>query len=214
LSHPAGRRDGRNTVRTAKETLTSRPKETLTSRRNRLRRADVSGAAARRLLDGSDEGPSALPQLLAAAAAPATDAELQGEAAARGAFRSSVQADRLPLRNPRRTRARAATAIVTTKIIAAIALPAGTAGGVAHATKSYTAHPQEAPAVRGTETATFGSLSPSGITAVPSAQAPDDSSRSDSVTETGEAAGDGTVSSPGIEAGARGPLWRCDARCT
>ena len=51
------------------------------------RRLDrLSGTAAQRLLDGGD-GPPPLPQLLAAATAPATPAELRGESAARAAFR-------------------------------------------------------------------------------------------------------------------------------
>jgi hypothetical protein len=104
----------------------------------------LSGAAAHRLLDGGDDGPPPLAQLLAAATAPATAAELQGEAAARAAFRSAAHTTPAQLGSPRRRVGAKTAAIVTTKIIVALALTAGTAGGVALATNS-SSHLQQNP---------------------------------------------------------------------
>ena len=174
-------------------------------------RHTLSGATAHCLLDGSADGPFPLPQLLAAATAPATAAELQGEEAARAAFRSSVHATPVPLRGSRRARARTATTIVVAKVIAAVALTAGGAGGIAVATNSYSAHLQQNPAVIGTDTATVRDVSPSMTTTsttVASTQAPGGAARSDSSTHRGEEAGDGAVPSPNPTTG------RCAALCT
>jgi hypothetical protein len=100
----------------------------------------LTGATAQRLLDGGD-GPSPLPQLLAAATTPATAAELLGEAAARAAFRSSTHSVPLPHDLPRRTPVRATSSIIIAKVIAAITLTAGTAGGITLATTSTPADP-------------------------------------------------------------------------
>jgi hypothetical protein len=103
------------------------------------RRLDrLSGATAQRLLDGGD-GPPPLPQLLAAATAPATPAELRGESAARAAFRTSAHS--APLPHPRRSTVRTTTTIIVAKAIAAIALTASTAGSIALATTSTPADP-------------------------------------------------------------------------
>ena len=75
-----------------------------------------------------------LPQLLAAASAPATATELRGESAARAAFRSSMHPAPLPDDLPRRSTVRVTTSIMIAKAIAAIALTAGTAGSIALAT--------------------------------------------------------------------------------
>ena len=166
----------------------------------------LSGAKARRLLDGSDDGPSPLPQLLAAATAPATAAELQGEEAACAAFRSSVHATAVPLGGPRKTRAKTAATIMAAKIIAAVAVTASGAGGVAVATNSYSAHLPQNPVVSGTDTATVRDVSPSGTTTsttVPSREAPD----GDSSTNGDEDADDGAV--PPLN-----PAGRCAAPCT
>ena len=100
----------------------------------------LSGTTAQRLLDGGD-GPSPLPQLLAAASAPATPTELRGESAARAAFRSSVHPAPLPDDLPRRATVRVTTSIMIAKAIAAIALTAGTAGSIALATTATPADP-------------------------------------------------------------------------
>jgi hypothetical protein len=190
------------------------------SRRCRALGAALSGTAARRLLDGVDDGSSPLPQLLAAASAPATDAELQGEAAARAVFRSAVHATPVPVGGSRKARARTATAIVTAKIIAAVILTAGTAGGVALATNSYSAQLRQNPVVSGTDTATAGAVSPSRAatsTTAPSTQVPDGSARSDSSTAPGaddEAARGGTSPSVRSEALSAGMAGRCMALCT
>jgi hypothetical protein len=212
LSHPARRRDGRNTARTSSDRLPI-------WRRRRLLGAGLSEATARRLLDGSDDGPPPLPQLLAAATAPGTAAELQGETTARAAFRAAAHSTAAPLRGPRTARARTATAIVTTKVIAALALTAGTAGGVTLATSSYSAHLQQNPAVSGTDTATFGRVSPQQIpapTAVPPTAAPDGTAPSGDAagTDDGRAAGAGPVAPPGPGAAPPRPALRCEVRCT
>jgi hypothetical protein len=102
----------------------------------------LTGAVARRLLDGGG-GPSPLPELLAAAQAPATAAELQGEPAARAAFRSSLHTCPLPPDIPRRSPVKTTTTIMVAKAIAAIALTASTAGGVALATHSSPTAPKQ-----------------------------------------------------------------------
>lgn len=118
----------------------------------------VTGATAQRLLDGGD-GPPPLPQLLAAATAPATAAELHGEAAARTAFRSSTHSAPLPCDIPRRTPVHATSSIIIAKVIAAITLTASTAGGIALANNST---PTDQPARTTSEStdtgATFSSL--------------------------------------------------------
>jgi hypothetical protein len=100
----------------------------------------LTGATAQRLLDG-DDGPPPLPQLLAAATAPATAAELRGEATARTAFRSSTHSAPLPHHIPRRTPVHATSSIIIAKVIAAITLTASTAGGIALATTSTPTDP-------------------------------------------------------------------------
>ena len=107
----------------------------LTRRTGRL-----SAAAAQRLLDGGG-GPPPLPQLLAAAAAPPAPAELRGEPAARAAFRSSVHTAPLPHDIPRKSPVHATSTIMVAKAIAAIALTASTAGGIALATSTTPADP-------------------------------------------------------------------------
>jgi len=100
----------------------------------------LTGATAQRLLDGG-HGPAPLPQLLAAATAPATAAELHGEAAACAAFRSSTHSAPLPHDIPRRTPVHGTSSIIIAKAIAAITLTASTAGGIALATTSTPASP-------------------------------------------------------------------------
>ena len=97
------------------------------------------------------------PQLLAAATAPATAAELQGESAARAAFRSSMHSAPLPDDLPRRPPVRVTTSIMIAKAIAAIALTASTAGGIALATTSTPADPHARPA---SESAATGDARP------------------------------------------------------
>ena len=110
----------------------------------RRRLPPVSGAVARQQLDGG-HGPSPLPELLAAARAPATAAELRSEPAARAAFRCSVHTHPSPLPHdiPRRNPMRTTTTILVAKAIAAIALTASTAGGVALATHSSPTTPRD-----------------------------------------------------------------------
>jgi hypothetical protein len=105
-----------------------------------IRSGRLSGATAQRLLDGGD-GPPPLPQLLAAATAPATAAELRGEEAARAAFRCAEHTSPLPHDIPRRSPVRTTSAIMIAKVIAAITLTASTAGGVALATTSTPTDP-------------------------------------------------------------------------
>ncbi|MDT0352186.1 hypothetical protein [Pseudonocardia charpentierae] len=189
------------------------------SRRRRARSTTtLSGAVAHRLLDGSDDAPAPLRQLLAAATAPASEAELQGEDAARAAFRSAVHATPDPLRDSRRVRATTTTGILTAKIIAALALTATTAGGVALATNSYSAHLQS-PVVSGSAGAgaQVSGVSPSGMTTSTSTPTPEGDDRSDSsasLGDDGEAAADGTVPSRAPAAPSRGPGGPCEARCT
>jgi hypothetical protein len=190
------------------------------SRRRRARgTTTLSGAVANRLLDGSDDGPAPLQQLLAAATAPASAAELQGEDAARAAFRSAVHAAPVPLRDSRRVRATTATGILTAKIIAALALTASTAGGVALATNSYSAHPQQSPVVSGSARAgaQVGGVSPSGMTTSTTTPTPDGDARSDSsapLGDDGEAVDAGTVPPRAPAAPSPGPAAPCGARCT
>ena len=189
------------------------------SRRRRARgTTTLSGAVANRLLDGSDDGPAPLQQLLAAATAPASAAELQGEDAARAAFRSAVHATPVPLRDSRRVRATTATGILTAKIIAALALTASTAGGVALATNSYSAHPQQSPVVSGSARAgaQVGGVSPSGMTTSTTTPTPDGDARSDSsasLGDDGETSDDGAVPPRAPAAPSPRPA-PCDARCT
>ena len=213
MSPLARRRDDRNTVRATRAQMPF-------SRRRRARSTGtLSGAAAHRLLDGSDDAPAPLRQLLAAATAPASEAELQGEDAARAAFRSAVHATPVPLRDSRRVRATTATGILTAKIIAALALTASTAGGVALATNSYSAHPQQSPVVSGSARAgaQVSGVSPSGMTTSTTMPTPDGDARSDSsapLGDDGEAADDGTVPPRAPAAPSPGPAGPCEARCT
>jgi hypothetical protein len=127
-------------------------------------RGRLSAATTRRLLDGG-EGPSPLPQLLAAASAPATAAELRGEAAALAAFRSAPHAAPLPHDEPRRPPVRAASTFMIAKAVAAIALTASTAGGIALATTSTPADPPARPTREAVATNSAGP--PSLVSAVP-----------------------------------------------
>jgi hypothetical protein len=213
LSPLARRRDDRNTVRATRAQVPF-------SRRRRARSTGtLSGAAAHRLLDGSDDAPAPLRQLLAAATAPASEAELQGEDAARAAFRSAVHATPVPLRDSRRVRATTATGILTAKIIAALALTASTAGGVALATNSYSAHPPQSPVVSGSARAgaQVSGVSPSGMTTSTAMQTPGGDDRSDSsapLGDDGEAADDDAVPPRAPAAPSPGPAGPCEARCT
>ncbi|HWM38132.1 MAG TPA: hypothetical protein VNS49_13550 [Streptomyces sp.] len=187
------------------------------SRRRRARgTTTLSGAVANRLLDGSDDGPAPLQQLLAAATAPASAAELQGEDAARAAFHSAVHAAPVPLRDSRRVRATTATGVLTAKIIAALALTASTAGGVALATNSYSAHPPQSPVVSGSARAgaQVSGVSPSGMTTSTTMPTPDGDALSDSSAPLGDdgEADDGVPPrAPAAPSPAAGP---CEARCT
>jgi hypothetical protein len=213
LSPLARRRDDRNTVRATKAQMPF-------SRRRRARSTGtLSGAAAHRLLDGSDDAPAPLRELLAAATAPAMEAELQGEDAARAAFRSAVHATPVPIRDSRRFRATTATGILTAKIIAALALTATTAGGVALATNSYSAHPQQSPVVSGSARAgaQVGGVSPSGMTTSTTTPTPDGDARSDSsasLGDDGETSDDGAVPPRAPAAASPRPAGPCEARCT
>jgi hypothetical protein len=100
----------------------------------------LSAAATRRLLDGGD-GPPPLAQILAAATAPSTVTELRGESAARAAFRSSPHSTPFPHDVPRRFPVHAASTFMIAKAVAAVALAASTAGGIALATTSTPADP-------------------------------------------------------------------------
>jgi hypothetical protein len=213
LSPLARRRDDRNTVRATRV-------QTPFSRRRRTRSTTtLSGAVAHRLLDGSDDAPAPLRQLLAAATAPASEAELQGEDAARAAFRSAVHATTVPLRDARRVRATTATGILTAKIIAALALTASTAGGVALATNSYSAHPPQSPVVSGSARASaqVSGVSPSGMTTSTTMLTPDGDARSDSsasLGDDGEAVDDRAVPLRAPAAPSPRPAGPCEARCT
>ena len=123
----------------------------------------LTGATAQRLLDGGD-GPPPLPQLVAAATAPATAAELRGEAAARAAFRSSTHSAPLSPDIPRRAPVRVTSSVIIAKVIAAITLTAGTAGGIALATTSTPADPH---ARTISETTASGDAAPSLVIASP-----------------------------------------------
>ena len=123
----------------------------------------LTGATAQRLLDGGD-GPPPLPQLVAAVTAPATAAELRGEAAARAAFRSSTHAAPLSPDIPRRAPVRVTSSVIIAKVIAAITLTASTAGGIALATTSAPADPH-ARAI--SETTASGDAAPSLVIASP-----------------------------------------------
>jgi hypothetical protein len=133
----------------------------------------LSGATAQRLLDGGD-GPSPLPQLLAAASAPATAAELRGESDALAAFRSSVHSAPLPGDLNRRSPVRITTSIMIAKAIAAIALTAGTAGGIALATSSAPADPYARPTSESATVAAAAAPFPVVTTPAPAGAAPDD----------------------------------------
>ena len=123
----------------------------------------LTGATAQRLLDGG-HGPAPLPQLLSAATAPATAAELHGEAAACAAFRSSMHSAPLPHDIPRRTPVHATSSIIIAKVIAAITLTASTAGGIALATTST---PADQPARTTSESTTTGDAASSLVIASP-----------------------------------------------
>jgi hypothetical protein len=142
------------------------------SRRRRARSTTtLSGAVAHRLLDGSDDAPAPLRQLLAAATAPAS---------------------------------------------AALALTASTAGGVALATNSYSAHPPQSPVVSGSARAgaQVSGVSPSGMSTSTAMQTPGGDDRSDSSAPLGEAGDDGIVPPRADAAASPGPAGPCEARCT
>jgi hypothetical protein len=213
LSHLARRRNGPKAPRSGGH-------HTPGSRHHRGHGVALSGSAARRLLDGDDDGPSPLPQLLAAATAPATAAELRGEAAARAAFRYSTHDAPAVLRGPRTARLKTTAAIVTAKIIAAVAITAGTAGGVALATNSYSANLQQSPTGSGTDTASVGGIGLSRTTTppvIPSTQSADSTARSSRSAGSGDdstGARDSTLTSPRPQAPSSGVPKRCEARCT
>jgi hypothetical protein len=119
----------------------------------------LSAAATRRLLDGGD-GPPPLAQILAAATAPTTVAELRGESAARAAFRSSPHPTPLPHDPPRRSPLHAASTFMIAKAVAAVALAASTAGSIALATTSTPADPH---ALITSEAATTDGVPPSAV---------------------------------------------------
>ena len=143
------------------------------------RRLDrLSGTAAQRLLDGGD-GPPPLPQLLAAATAPATPAELRGESTARAAFRTSVHTAPLPHDIPRRSPVHATSTIMIAKAIAAIALTASTAGGIALATTSTPVDPH--PRTTSESAAITGDVLPSSLPLT--TPGPTDAARADAEEE-------------------------------
>jgi hypothetical protein len=152
----------------------------------------LSAATAQRVLDGGD-GPPPLPQLLAAASAPGTTAELRGESAARAAFRSSQRTAPLPHGIPRRSRVHTTSAIVITKAIAAIALTASTAGGIALATTATPAEPQ---ARTTTASSPTGEAAASSLLAI--TPEPDEETRLDDAGEVP------TTGAPGPRGGAAG----------
>jgi hypothetical protein len=165
----------------------------------RLRRSPrISAAVARRLLDGGD-GPTPLPELLAAARAPATTAELRGEEAARAAFRSSLETAPLPHDLVRRPPVKTTTTIMLAKAIAAIALTASTAGGVALATDSRSTPPEGHVAAGGERATTSDTLAadlPAASTTA-SAAGPQDAARpGTSFAPPGDDSGAKAVRSP------------------
>ena len=148
------------------------------------RHGRLTGATAQRLLDGGD-GPPPLPQLVAAAKAPAAAAELRGEAAARAAFRSSTHAAPIPPDIPRRAPVRVTSSVIIAKVVAAITLTASTAGGIALATTSTPADPL-ARAI--SEPTASGGTAPSLVIASPtSTRALDDPENLDGSNGTTEA---------------------------
>jgi hypothetical protein len=164
----------------------------------------LSGATAQRLLDGGD-GPSPLPQLLAAASAPATAAELRGESDALAAFRSSVHSAPLPCDLNRRSPVRITTSIMIAKAIAAIALTAGTAGGIALATSSAPADPYARPISESATVAAAASPFPVVTAPTPARAAPADlegTAGALAPERPGRAGGAGTTvrTTPGTEA--------------
>jgi hypothetical protein len=170
-----------------------------------------SGATAQRLLDGGD-GPPPLPQLLAAATAPATPAELRGESAARAAFRTSVHS--APLPHPRRSTVRTTTTIIVAKAIAAIALTASTAGGIALATTSTPADPDAR--TMSESAATGAAASPSLVVTTPTpteAELDDSDAAADALAAepSGGPGGAGTAVRTTPEAKAPHPTGLCRA---
>jgi hypothetical protein len=163
----------------------------------------MSGATAKRLLDGG-AGPAPLPQLLAAAAAPATAAELHGEVAALAGFRSSVHSAPLPDDPTWRSRVRVTSSIMVVKAIAAIALTAGTAGGIALATTATPAGPQ---AETTSESAVRVAAAPSPRSRQSTGDAPDGSAD----TLVGPTGGAGTAVRRTPEAEAPRPTGPCRA---
>jgi hypothetical protein len=163
----------------------------LTRRTGRL-----SAAAAQRLLDGGG-GPPPLPQLLAAAAAPPAPAELRGEPAARAAFRSSLHTAPRPHDIPRKSPVRATSTFMVAKAIAAIALTASTAGGIALATSSTPADP---PARTTSESAATDAAPASLVVATPGPGAvlddPDGTAGARAAAPPGRPASAGTAAHP------------------
>jgi len=164
----------------------------------------------------------AAPQLLAAASAPATAAELRGESAARLTFRSSQHTAPLPHDVQRRSRVHTTSAIVITKAIAAIALTASAVGGVALATTATPADPQ---AHTARESSATGDAAPSHLVAPPAGPdeasgsrstepGPDDSDTAAAVPTaiaSGPEGGAGSAARPTPEARAPHPTGRCRA---
>ena len=171
----------------------------------------LSGATAERLLDGGD-GPSPLPELLAAATAPATAAELRGESVARAAFRSSTRPAPLPDDVRRRHPVRVTTSIMIAKAIAAIALTAGTAGGIALAT---TATPADAPARTTSDSAARDAASSSPVLTTPTIGAtpadPDEATDAATGDESGRSGSAGPAARTAPEAKASHPPGLCGA---
>jgi hypothetical protein len=173
----------------------------------------LSGTTAQRLLDGGD-GPSPLPQLLAAASAPATATELRGESAARAAFRSSVHPAPFPDDFPRRSTVRVTTSIMIAKAIAAIALTAGTAGSIALAT---TATPADLPARTTSESAAADDVASSSLvlaTPTPTGAAladPDGTAHAAAADEPGRSGSAGIAARTTPDAKAPHPTSLCRA---
>jgi hypothetical protein len=180
-----------------------------------IRPPRVSGAVARRLLDGG-HGPSPLPELLAAARAPATAAELRTEPAARAAFRSSVHPDASPLPHdiPRRIPMRTTTTIMVAKAIAAIALTASTAGGVALATHSSPTTPRDKSSSTTAKAAASDALAAdlTSLTTAPSTALADDHARPDTpVGPARDGEENGKATTDRASASAAHPTGRCQA---
>jgi hypothetical protein len=169
----------------------------------------LSGAATRRLLDG--DGAPPLAQILAAATAPATAAELRGESAARAAFHSAPHSAPVPEDVPRRPPVRAASTFMIAKAVAAIALAASTAGGIALATTSTPADPHT---VTTTEAAASGGATPSAVvnaTPEPALAPSDDAADPLAAAAAGRSASTGAAARTTPAAAAAHPTGLCRA---